>query len=36
MGKKISRNQIKEEAIRIFNIESFRASKAWMDKFIKE
>ncbi|CAK67453.1 unnamed protein product (macronuclear) [Paramecium tetraurelia] len=36
LGKKISRNQIKEQAIKIFNIESFKASKAWMDKFIKE
>ncbi|CAD8060450.1 unnamed protein product [Paramecium sonneborni] len=35
-GKKISRNQIKEQAIRIFNIQSFKASKVWMDKFIKE
>ncbi|CAD8052417.1 unnamed protein product [Paramecium primaurelia] len=35
-GRKISRNQIKEQAIKIFNIESFKASKAWMDKFIKE
>lgn len=33
-GRKITRNQIKAKALQIFNSDTFKASKMWMDKFL--
>ncbi|CAD8055399.1 unnamed protein product [Paramecium sonneborni] len=35
-GKKITRDQIKSKALEIFNSDTFKASKMWMDKFLSE
>ncbi|CAK56292.1 unnamed protein product (macronuclear) [Paramecium tetraurelia] len=35
-GKKITRDQIKSKALDIFNTDTFKASKMWMDKFLSE